>query len=70
VAVEWWFGEVVRLWAFVDFKKNQRILIQPVGVYYKLACLLTNAHACLYGNELSLEFELEPPDLIDYFHIH
>jgi nuclease HARBI1 len=70
VTVEWQFGQIIRLWAYVDFKKNMRVLVQPVGAYYLLACILSNAHCCLYGNEVSQYFDLDPPDLLDYLHVH
>jgi len=65
-AVEWGFGKVVALWAFVDFHKNQKVLLQPVSNYYKLAVLLTNFHTCYYGSQVCDYFQLEPPDIKEY----
>ncbi len=42
ITVEWVFKEITTTWAFVDFKKNQKVLKQPVGVFYRVAVLLTN----------------------------
>jgi hypothetical protein len=50
IAVEWSFGEVVNLFAFVDFKKSQDPLLQPVASYWQIAALLADCNSCLYGN--------------------
>ncbi|XP_049272389.1 uncharacterized protein LOC119395831 [Rhipicephalus sanguineus] len=65
-AVEWGFGKVVAEFAFVDFKKNQKILLQNVGQMYRVATLLTNCHACLYGSQTGMYFGLCAPLLEDY----
>ena len=31
VSVEWTFGKIVQYFAYLDFKKNQKVLLQPVG---------------------------------------
>ena len=33
VSVEWCFGKILQQLAFLDFKKNQKILLQLVGKY-------------------------------------
>ena len=65
VCIEWEFETITRLWAFVDFEKNTKILVQPVTKYYAVATLLTNCHACLYGNNTSEHFQLHPPTLAE-----
>jgi len=70
VPVEWAFGHVSILWAFVDFHKNQKFFLQPVGVYYRVAVLLTNMHACIYGSEIASHFEVDTPSLHEYLHVH
>ena len=50
VSVEWAFGKILQYFVYMDFKKNQKILLQPVGKYYLVAALLTNCHTCLYGS--------------------
>ncbi|XP_077522953.1 uncharacterized protein LOC144133675 [Amblyomma americanum] len=67
-AVEWGFGRVISQFAFLDFKKNQRLLLQAVPRMYRVAVILTNCHACMYGNQVSNYFDLEPPCLFDYLH--
>lgn len=65
-AVEWAFGKIVQNFAFVDFKKNQKMYLQPVGKYYLIAALLTNCHTCFYGSQISTYFGLEPPSINEY----
>ena len=33
ISVEWGFGKISQLFAFLDFKKNMKVLLQPVGKY-------------------------------------
>ena len=67
ICVEWGFGKVVQEFAFLDFKKNLKLQLQPVGKYYAVGVLLTNAHTCLYGSLTSRFFNIEPPSLESYF---
>ncbi len=64
--VEWGFGDIIRQFAFLDFKKNLKLFLQPVGKYYLIATILTNCRACLYGNEVSQYFGIAPPVLEEY----
>ena len=66
VSVEWAYAKVVQLFAFVDFKKNLKLLLQPIATYYYVAVLLTNCHTCLRGNETSKLFGVNPPTLEEY----
>lgn len=67
-AVEWGFGEVVRQFAFLDYHKNQKVLLQPVGIFYTVGILLCNAHVILHGSQVSSFFDCQPPTLEEYFH--
>lgn len=67
ICVEWSFGKIVQQFAFIDFKKNQKLFLQPVGKFYILAALLTNAHTCFYGSVTSSYFNIESPNIFDYF---
>ena len=64
--VEWGFGKVVGTFAFVDFKKNQKVYLQPIGRMYMVAVLMTNVHTCFYGSQTSQFFGIDPPDLHRY----
>ena len=67
--VEWGFGKVVSIFAFMDFKKNLRIYLQPVGKMYFTAVFLTNCHTCLYGSQTGAYFDLDAPNLSVYLHV-
>lgn len=68
--VEWGFGDIVTNFAFVDFRKNLKIFLQPIGKIYLAATLMTNCRACLYGNQTSVYFGVNPPSLEQYLNNH
>ena len=67
-SVEWGFGKIGVYFAFLDFKKNQKLMLQPVGKNYVVGCLLTNCHTCLYGSVTSTFFNCNPPTLEEYLY--
>ena len=67
LSVEWLFGDIINYFKFMDFKKNLKIGMSCVGKMYVVSALLRNALTCLYGNQTSQYFELDPPTLQDYF---
>lgn len=66
ISVEWGFGKICQYFAFLDFKKNMKVLLQPVGKYYLVGALLINCHTCLYGSVTSTFFQVDPPSLETY----
>lgn len=66
VHVEYGFGKIIQLFAFLDFKKNQKLLLQPVKLQYIVAGILTNCHTCLNGSQVSDYFSCSPPTLEEY----
>lgn len=68
-AVEWVFGDIVSYFAFLDFKKNLKIGLSPIGTMYRACALLRNADTCLYSSMSSSFFDLEPPTIQDYFQV-
>ena len=70
VSVEWGFGKIAQYFAFLDIKKNQKILLQPIAKYYLVGSLLTNCHTCLYGSQTSSYFDVQPPSLETYLSNH
>ena len=65
--VEWAFGDVAVNWAFVDFKKNLKVGLQPVALYYVVAALLSNCRTIIReGNKTSKYFNISPPGLLEY----
>ncbi|KAI0742230.1 hypothetical protein C8Q80DRAFT_1109515, partial [Daedaleopsis nitida] len=67
IEVEHAFGIIVKLWPFLNATYKQRVLLSPVGSYYRVSTLFTDAHTCLYGNQTSNTFNLRPPSLEEYF---
>ena len=67
VAVEWIFGDIVNYFKFIDFKKDLKIGLSSVGKQYVVCALLRNALTCMYGNQTSLYFGLDPPHVLEYF---
>jgi len=66
IAVEWGFGNVVWQFAFIDFKKNLKTLLSPVGLCYQCAIIFTNIHTCYYYSQTSQHFQVDPPHVQDY----
>jgi len=66
VSVEYGFGKVITLFAFCDFKKNQKLLLQDLKRQYQAAAILTNCHTCLNGSQVSDYFNCSPPTLEEY----
>lgn len=50
ISVEWTFGKIMQYFSYLDFKRNTKLLLQPVGKYYLVAAILTNCHTCLHGS--------------------
>lgn len=68
-AVEWVFGDILSYFAFLDFKKNLKIGLSPIGTVYSVCGLLRNAITCFYGSITSDYFDLQPPTIQEYFQI-
>lgn len=62
-AVEWGFGKITSEFAFLDFKKNQKLLLQDHQKMYASAAVLANCHTCLYGSQAAQYFNIDPPSL-------
>lgn len=61
--VEWEFGHVATLFAFLKFRPGQKLLLSRVGMLYVVATLFKNIHACINGrNQTSSYFAVNPPD--------
>ena len=67
VTVEWLFGNIKNYFKFIDFKKEMKLCLSPVEKIYVVCALLQNAHTCLYGNQVSTFFGVEPVSLQEYF---
>ena len=62
-SVEWLFADAQNYFKFTDFKKNLKVALISVGKMNVVSALLRNALTCLYGNETSQYFQLDPPSL-------
>ena len=67
ISTEWLFNEMIKYFAFLDFKKNFKIGLSPVVKMYRVYALLTNARTCLYKTQTSEFFNTDPPTLEKYF---
>jgi len=65
-SVEWGFGKIAQYFAFVDFKKNQKLFLQAVGKSYLVAGILTNLHTCINDSITARFFEIDPPTVEEY----
>ena len=64
--VEWGFAKIITYWAFLDYRKNLKLLLQPVAKLYAIGALFTNVHTCMNGSQTSQYFSCHPPVLADY----
>jgi hypothetical protein len=62
VSVEYGFGKIIQLFAFLDFKKNQKLYMQNIKEQYVVAAILANCHTCLRRSQVSTFFCCNPPD--------
>lgn len=67
IAVEMLFGNILNYFKFIDFKRQMKVNLSPVGKMYVVCALLENAQTCLYGNQVSQMFGIDPSLLNDYF---
>lgn len=66
VSVEYGFGKILQLFAFVDFKKNQKLYLQRLKMQYYVAALLTNCYICMNGSQICDFFQCLPPSINEY----
>jgi hypothetical protein len=67
IVVEWEFGRVAGLFAYLKYKPGQKLQLSRVGMFYVVATLMKNIHTCVNRrNETSEYFGIDPPFLTDY----
>lgn len=66
IAVEWEFGHVANLFAFLKYKPGQKLWLNRCALFYPVATLMKNIHICLNGGQTSKHFGLIPPTLEEY----
>ena len=70
MAVEWSFGDVATYWAYLNCKEQNKLLLQPIAMFYRVAVLLTNCRIILSGgNKTSECFGIKPPTLAEYMYL-
>ena len=60
-------GNICNYFTFIDFKRQMKVNLSPVGKKYFVCALQENARTCLYGNQVSEKFEIAPPSINEYF---
>ena len=67
-SVEWGFGVCGNLWPRMKWHRKLKIFQMPVAKMFFVAQILTNAHACEYGNLVSSYFGMagRAPSMQDY----
>jgi hypothetical protein len=48
------------------FARNQKLLLQPVGLFFLVAVLLANCHTSFHRPQISQYFRCTPPTLAEY----
>lgn len=66
-AIEWTFGKMAVNWRMFDLRDQLRLYLSPIGRHFLVSCILTNAHTCLHGSQVSHYYKLSPPTLEEYF---
>ena len=66
ISVEWLFGDIINTFKFMDFKKNLKVGLSPIGKIYFASAIIRNTLTCLYGNITSLFFQIDQPTLHEY----
>ena len=58
--IEWDYGDVGKMWAFVDYKKILKLRRMAVGPMYLVALILRNAHNTMNGCYTCEFFDMAP----------
>ena len=58
IAVEMLFGNISNYFKFIDFKRQMKVNLSPVGKIYVVRVLLENIQTGFYGNQVSQMFSL------------
>lgn len=66
VCVEWGFSKKIQQFSFNNYKKNLKLYLQSVGLYYMVSVILCNCHTYFYGSKTGNYFNCEPPSLEEY----
>jgi hypothetical protein len=59
--IEWDYGNLGKMWGYLDFKKGLQMRKQHISRFYLVGMILRNAHVTMNGCQTSLFFDCEPP---------
>ena len=65
-SVEWGFCKIIQIFAFLGYKNNLKVGLQPVHQYYAVGAILANCHTCIYNSTTGIYFQCDPPTIEDY----
>ncbi len=60
VSVEWKFGRILSLFPGLRNAKQMKILLSPVGLFYRVGVMLSNVHNCYHPNQIAQFFRCQP----------
>lgn len=66
ISVEWGFAILKSKWGFINLPEEMKLFLNCPGKIVMVSAILTNAYTCLYGNQLSVVFNCDPPTLEEY----
>jgi DDE superfamily endonuclease len=69
IVVEWSFANILRRWQHLDFRRNQKILQQPVGQMFTNGAFLSNIATCFYGGATNKYFDCDVMELEEYLEL-
>ena len=68
VTNEWDIGDVILKFKYTDFYKVLNPTLQPLSLFYRVCCILSNAFNILDHNKTSKYYDCPPPrSLEEYF---
>jgi hypothetical protein len=68
IGVEHGFALVTNNFPFLNAGWKMQVYSSPVGRYYRVGVVFTNAISCVRSNQIAQHFNCQPPSLKDYFH--
>jgi hypothetical protein len=62
------FANLIKSWAFMDFRASMMVFKSPIAKYYIIAAFLMNCRSCLvYANQTMQYFDCKSKTLEQYF---
>ena len=61
VSVEWLFGDVITQFAYLNYKSQLKLFLQPVAKYYEAGVILQNCRVLCYGGVTTSFFGAAAP---------